>query len=106
MALEDNTADMRGDTIRVGLWKGSLVSLGVYAAAVLLGIAIGLWFIVAAVPVFQVAWSLFCGVRILQLRRASQTGYERESYGFALGGLISSFVLLASLVVASQAIST
>jgi hypothetical protein len=92
-----------------GFWKASLVSLAAYAAAVLIGIWTGLWFTLAAVPVLQVVWSLFCGIRILQLRRegghkpgAPET--ERESYGFALGGLISSGVLFVQLVVATQVV--
>jgi tetrahydromethanopterin S-methyltransferase subunit B len=93
-----------------GFWRASLFSLAAYSAAVLIGIWIGLWFTLAAIPVLQVVWSLFCGIRILQLRRegghkpgAPET--ERESYGFALGGLISSFALLVMLVAASQAVT-
>jgi hypothetical protein len=89
-----------------GFWKGGLASLAAYAAAVGLGIAAGLWITLAVIPVFQCVWTVFCGLRMLQLRRERlRNECDRESYGFAVGGLVWSFVLLASAVVASQAIT-
>ena len=85
-----------------GIWQATFVSALAYGAAVLFGLWIGLWLTLAAIPVFQVVWTLFCGVRLLQLRRSES---ERESYGFALGGLVSSFALLVLAVVASQAVT-
>jgi len=91
-----------------GFWKASLISLAGYTAAVLIGFGIDFRFTLAAVPILQIGWWLFCTVRIVQLRRsgahkAGSIATDRESYGFALGGLISSSVLLVALVVLTQA---
>ena len=91
-------------------WKASLVSLAAYAAAILMGLWIGLWLTLAMVPVFQTVWTAFCLIRIVQLRRcaahqADAPQWDRDSYGFSLGGLISSSALLLLLVVASQVVS-
>jgi hypothetical protein len=45
-----------------------------------------------AVPALLVTWTLFCTVRFVQLRfggahRGDAISYNRESYGFALGGV-------------------
>ena len=62
-----------------------------------------------AVPVFQVIWTLTCTIRIIQLRRdgghkADAQQYDREAYGFWLGGLVSSTALFAVVVVLTQVV--
>lgn len=77
-----------------------MISIAGYAAIVLMGF----WFAVIAAPVFQVVWGGFCAIRLVQIVRGgghkrSAPEWDRESYGFALGGLISScvvFILLAA----------
>jgi hypothetical protein len=90
-------------------WKAALASLFGYVLIVITGIWIGLWFILAAVPVLQISWSLFCVIRLVQLWRCGaprKTAVEsdRESFGFALGGLLSSCVLCFLLIVWSQVV--
>ena len=90
-------------------WKGSLVSLVAYAAAVGMGLWMGFWFTLWVVPVFQTVWTAFCIIRIIQLRhggghRADASQWDRESYGFSLGGLTSSCAFLLLLVVATQVV--
>jgi len=94
--------------MRTAILKAALISLGVYAVIVLLGVWIGLWLILALIPVFQVGWGLFCCVRLIQLTRehAYRLGAltsDRASFGFALGGLVSSSLLLTVMVILSQA---
>jgi ribose/xylose/arabinose/galactoside ABC-type transport system permease subunit len=90
-------------------WKATLMSLAVYATAILIGFWGGFQITLFAVPVFQITWTLFCVMRIIQLRRggghkADAPQYDRESYGFALGGLVSSTALLVVLVVLTQVV--
>lgn len=90
-------------------WKASLISLLGYTVAVLMGIWMGFWITLFVVPVLQIGWGLFCIIRIIQLRRSGGNQpdaprYDRDSYGFSLGGLISSLALLGVLVVLSQAV--
>jgi hypothetical protein len=97
----------RLEEMRSAFWKASLLSLTGYAAAILIGLWIGLWFTLGAVAVLQTVWALFCGVRLLQSvhsggHRSGAPVWERETFGFALGGLISSCALLLLLVAASQ----
>ena len=94
--------------MRWDFWKATLISLAAYTAVVLMGFLVDFRFTLFAVPVLQI-WTLFCIIRIFQLRRggahrADAMPYDRESYGFALGGLISSLILLLVLVVLSQAV--
>jgi hypothetical protein len=95
--------------MRRSFWKATSISLAAYAAAILIGFWGGFQFTLFAVPVFQITWTLCCIIRIIQLRRdGSQKSdaqpYDRESYGFWLGGLTSSLALLAVVVVATQAV--
>jgi len=90
-----------------GVAKATFVSLAAYALAVLIGLSIGLWFTLGAVPVFQVAWCLFCTIRLVQLWRSrayekAALAYDRESFGFALGGLLSSCLLFTLLAAWTQ----
>jgi hypothetical protein len=95
--------------MRPSFWKATLISLAAYTAAILIGFLAGFQFTLVAVPLLQVTWTLFCAIRIVQLRRGGghkpgATQYDRESYGFALGGWISSVALLAVVVVLTQAV--
>ena len=95
--------------IRRNFWKATFISLAAYAAATLIGFWGGFQYTLFIVPAFQVSWTLFCIMRIVQLRRsgaqkADAPEDDRESYGFAVGGLISSTVLLLALVVLTQVV--
>jgi hypothetical protein len=88
-------------------WKATLVSLVIYAGATLVGFLAGFQYTLFLVPVLYVSWTLFCVVRIIQLRRngghkPDATECDRESYAFALGGSISSTALLLAVVVLTQ----
>jgi hypothetical protein len=57
----------------------------------------------------QGTWTLFCAIRFVQLRiggghRPDAMLYERESYSFALGGLVSSMILFLVMVVLTQVV--
>ena len=88
-------------------WKACLISLGAYAGALLMGFGGDFRFTLFAVPALQITWTLFCVVRLVQLRiggghKPDAEPYDRESYGFALGGSTSSLSLLVVMVVLSQ----
>ena len=88
-------------------WKAVLISTAAYAAAVLIGFIAGFRLTLFAVPTLFATWTLFCIFRAVQLRLAGShkpgaLPCDRESYAFALGGLVSSFVLLGAIVVLSQ----
>jgi hypothetical protein len=90
-------------------WKAALISLAACVAALLIGFWVGFQFTLFAAAVLQITWTLFCVIRAIQLLRGGghktdAPPYDRESYGFALGGLISSLALLAALVVFAQAV--
>ena len=92
---------------RRNFWKATLLSLVAYAAAVLIGLWADFRFTLFVVLTLQITWTLSCIIRIIQLRRAGAhkpdaPPYDRESYGFALGGSISSSALLTVLIVLSQ----
>ena len=94
--------------MRRNFWKASLISILAYTFAVLMGFWTGFWFTLFVVPVFQIAWTLSCVMRIIQLRhcgghKPDALTEERANYGFWVGGLISSCTLLIFLVVLSQA---
>jgi hypothetical protein len=70
-------------------WKASFMVLAGYVVPFLLGV----WF---AIPVLQIVWVAFCIVRLAQLCRRSAykkdaPSWDRESFGFALGGTLCSF---------------
>ncbi len=95
--------------MRRSFWIATFVFLAAYAAAVLIGFWGGFQATLLAIPAFQIAWVLLGVIRIVQLRREGGHKqdaplYERQSYGFWLGGLVSSTASLAVLVVLSQAV--
>ncbi|HSB15629.1 MAG TPA: hypothetical protein VLE22_14315 [Bryobacteraceae bacterium] len=95
--------------MRRNFWKATLISLGAYTIALLMGFWGDFRFTLFAVPALQVTWTLFCVIRIIQLRiggghKPDAPPYDRASYGFALGGSISSFALLAVIVVLTQVV--
>jgi hypothetical protein len=90
-------------------WKATLISLGAYTVALLMGFWVDFRFTLFAVLALQVTWTLFCVIRTIQLRIGSghkpdAPPYDRDSYGFALGGLISSFALLGVIVILTQVV--
>jgi ribose/xylose/arabinose/galactoside ABC-type transport system permease subunit len=90
-------------------WKATLISVAVYTAALLAGLWGDLRITLFVVPALQVTWTLFCVIRIVQLwlsggYRRDAPPYDRESYGFALGGSVSSVALLAVVVVLTQVV--
>ena len=95
--------------MRLHFLKATLSSLAAYTAAILIGFLAGFQFTLFAALLLQVTWTLFCVIRVFQLRHSGghnpcATQYDRESYGFALGGSISSVALLAVFVVLTQAV--
>jgi hypothetical protein len=81
----------------------------VYTGALLLGFWGDFRLTLFAVLALQVTWTLFCLIRIVQLRiggghKPDALPSDRESYGFALGGSISSLTLLAAIVVLTQVV--
>jgi hypothetical protein len=59
----------------------------------------------------QFTWTLFWVIRVIQLhhsgaQRLNAEPFDREDYGFALGGSISSVMLLAVIVVLTQTLWT
>ena len=93
--------------MRRNVWKATLISTAAYSSAVLLGFLVDFRLTGFIVPVLFVSWTMFCAIRAIQLRlRGAQKPdalpVDRESYGFALGGSVSSFLLLLAIVVLSQ----
>ena len=87
--------------------KAALISIVAYSAAVLLGFLVDFRLTGFGVPALFVSWSMFCTARAIQLRlRGAQKpdalSFDRESYRFALGGSLSSLVLVLAIVVLSQ----
>jgi hypothetical protein len=92
-----------------GFWKATLTSVTAYVSAILLGFWIGFWLSLFAVLAIQVTWTLFCVCRLVQLRigggyKITAEPYERDDYGFALGGALSSLALLIVILVLTQAV--
>ena len=95
--------------MRLSFWKATLISLGAYACALLIGFLGDFRFTLFAVLALQVTWTLLCGLRFAQLRlsgaqRQDAPPDERDGYGFAAGGFVSSIALLAVIVVLTQAV--
>jgi len=93
--------------MRRNFWKATLISIAAYTAAVLIGFLADFRLTMFAVPALLVTWTLFCTIRAIQLgfggaRHPDALSCDRESYGFALGGSVSSLVLLIAIVVLSQ----
>jgi uncharacterized membrane protein YhaH (DUF805 family) len=94
--------------MRRNFWKAVLISLAANIAAILIGFGAGFQYTLFLVVALQLTWTLFCVIRLIQLRRTGghkpdAPEYDQESYGFALGGSISAFALLLVMVVLSQA---
>ena len=93
--------------MRRTFWKAAGISFSAYAAAVAIGLSVDFrlaWFLFLAL---QITWTLFCVMRIVQLRMAGAhtsgaESWDRKDYAFALGGLLSSLILLAAVVVITQ----
>jgi hypothetical protein len=95
--------------MRRNFWKAMLISLGAYTVALLMGFWGDFRYTLFAVLALQVTWTLFCVIRIIQLRiggshKPDATPDDRDSYGFALGGSISSLALLGVMVVLTQVV--
>jgi len=93
--------------MRRNFWKATLISAAAYTTAVVIGFLVDFRVTAVAVPTLLATWTLFCIVRAIQLRlgganQPDAPPCDRESYGFALGGSISSFASLLVLVVLSQ----
>ncbi|MGE5568010.1 MAG: hypothetical protein ACM3S5_03140 [Rhodospirillales bacterium] len=93
--------------MRRNFWKAALISFAAYTGAVMMGVWGDFRFTLFAVPALQFTWTLFCLVRLIQLRavgghKQDAPVYDREGYGFALGGSVSSLALLGAIVVLSQ----
>jgi hypothetical protein len=93
--------------MRRNFWKATAISIAAYATAVLIGFLVDLRLTVFAVAALLFSWTFFCFIRAIQLRlggahRKDALPYDRESYGFALGGSVSSLFLLSAIVVLSQ----
>jgi hypothetical protein len=89
-------------------WKAALISIATYTGAVLVGFVLDFRLTAFAVAAIQITWTLFCVIRVIQLRRDGSykpdaPPYDRDSYEFALGGSISSSALLLAVVALSQA---
>jgi hypothetical protein len=88
-------------------WKAALISMAAYTAAVLIGFLIDFRLTAFAVAALLITWTLFCIVRTIQLRlrgahKTDAPLYDRETFGFFFGGLISSIAALIAIVVLSQ----
>jgi hypothetical protein len=93
--------------VRRSFWKATLISITAYSTAVLIGFLADFRLTVFTVPALLVTWTAFCVIRVVQLRlggahKPDALPDDRESYGFALGGSVSSFVLLLVIIVLSQ----
>jgi hypothetical protein len=93
--------------MRRNFWKATLISIAAYSTAVLIGFLADFRLTMFAIPGILVTWTAFCVIRVVQLRLAGAHNPDalpddRENYGFALGGSVSSFVLLLAIVVLSQ----
>src|SRR3954466_15825062 len=93
--------------MRRNFGKATLISAASYSGAVLLGFLVDFRLTGFIVPALFVSWTMFCTIRAIQLRlRGAQKpdapSYDRESYGFALGGSVSSVILLLVIVALSQ----
>lgn len=93
--------------MRRDFWKATVISLAAYITAILIGFGAGFQYTFFLVVALQVTWTPFCLIRVIQLwrtggNRPDAPDYDQESYGFALGGFISSAVLLLVMIVLSQ----
>jgi hypothetical protein len=90
-------------------WKSVAISIFVYTVALLSAVFGDFRITLFIVLALQVTWTPFCGARVIQLRlegahKTEADEYSRESYSFALGGLTSSLLSLAAMIVATQVV--
>ena len=90
-------------------WKGAAVSFAAYSAALASGVWGNFRYTLFAVLAFQVTWTLFCAIRLVEFRfsaggRANALPDERDGYSFALGGILSSLLLFAMIAVLTQVV--
>lgn len=95
--------------MRRNFWKATAVSAAAYAGALLLGFLIDFRLTLFLLLALQFTWTLFCAIRTVQLRLRGghcpdAEVWQREGYGFALGGCVSSLVLLAAAVIMTQVV--
>ena len=93
--------------MRRGFLEATAVSAGAYCVSILLGFWIDFRLAFAALALLQITWTLFCVVNTARLRIRGANAKEaepedRRDYGFALGGTISSVVLMMAVVVLTQ----
>jgi hypothetical protein len=109
-ALEFRTAASHNETdMGRSFWKAILISLAAYAIAVFIGVWGDFRWTAFAIAALQMTWTLFCIVRVVQLRRGGghkpdAPPYDRNDYEFALGGSVSSLTFLAAIVVLTQVV--
>jgi hypothetical protein len=90
--------------IRRKFWKATAISFAAYAFALPIRFGVDLRLALFVVLALQATWTLLCVARLAQLRlgrsyRSEPEPYEREDYGFALGGAVSSVALFIIVVV-------
>jgi hypothetical protein len=95
--------------MRRNFWKAAAISVAAYAGALAMGYLSDFRYTLFALLALQVTWTLFCVVRVLQLRaggshKPTAEPYDRDDYAFALGGSISSLALFAATVVVTQVV--
>lgn len=88
-------------------WKGAAISIAAYTSAVAIGFGVDFRLTLFCLLALQVTWTLFCLIRVIQLRfsgghRIHAESFERAGYGFALGGLVSSVALFTVMLVLTQ----
>ena len=93
--------------MRRNFWIATAISLGCYAGAIVAGFVVSFRLTLFLLVALQVTWTLFCVLRLIQLRlggahRHDAEPFERGDYAFALGGSVVSITLLAAIVVATQ----
>ena len=85
-------------------WRAAGISAAAYSGTLLLGFLVDFKYAFAALLLLQATWTVFCGFRFLQLRVGGAYKVDTEDYGFAMGGLVSSVILLALVVVLTQVV--
>ena len=95
--------------MRRNFWKATAISFAAYCGAVAVGFGVDFRLALFCLLALQVTWTPFCVVRVIQLRfgganKPVAEPVEREAYGFALGGSISSIALFAVMVVLTQVV--
>jgi hypothetical protein len=93
--------------MRQSFWKATGISLACYGTVIAGAFAISFPAAIFLLAVLQVTWTLFCVFRVVQLTVQRRQGpataaFEPDDFQFALGGLISSILLLAGIVASTQ----